>query len=377
MARKVVLALKALQELGNVLRRRRRELGVNLEEVQEHTKIRIRYLEALEAGDWDVLPGDVYARGFVRRYAEYVQLDGIDLLHTYIDHPQVAAGPMGFADEKTAPKDTQTQSVVGNGELVDREELDRLQGRDSAGVHDDEESRVPVTYPSGDWRARSARTDVPKRRENIARHRSPRSGFGGQAAVVIGILIVLGGGWWALSKHAGTVTKQPSSGGVTRTGSNTPGQTQNGTGGQTSNTLIGGGPANNTITGNQTNSTGNSTNATTPGAGTTGNSVTVTAQPFQSSNPPTQSYDVQTTGPMSVTLSISSSACWVSVTADGNVVDNSETLQPGQSKTWTGSQTVDIYLGHPQSASITVNGQAVTLPPQNNPYHAVFRRTGG
>ncbi|GMA48914.1 hypothetical protein GCM10025857_02710 [Alicyclobacillus contaminans] len=52
-----------MKELGRVLRNRREQLNITLDELQEKTKIRKRYLIALEDGDWDLLPGDVYARG--------------------------------------------------------------------------------------------------------------------------------------------------------------------------------------------------------------------------------------------------------------------------------------------------------------------------
>ena len=48
---------------------------IDLTEVEAATKIRVRYLRAIENEDWDLLPGDAYARGFVRTYAAYLGLD--------------------------------------------------------------------------------------------------------------------------------------------------------------------------------------------------------------------------------------------------------------------------------------------------------------
>jgi cytoskeleton protein RodZ len=62
--------------VGNTLREARNRRKIGLSEVEEATKIRLRYLRALENEEWDVLPGGVYTRGFVRTYASFLGLDG-------------------------------------------------------------------------------------------------------------------------------------------------------------------------------------------------------------------------------------------------------------------------------------------------------------
>ena len=52
------------EEIGQYLKRVREEKGISLKTVAEETKIRVRYLQALEEGDYAALPGNVYARGF-------------------------------------------------------------------------------------------------------------------------------------------------------------------------------------------------------------------------------------------------------------------------------------------------------------------------
>ena len=69
--------------LGSQLRAERERRGTRLEQVAEATKIRTTYLEALEAHDWKVLPADVFTRGYVRSYAEYLGLDQEHLLKVY------------------------------------------------------------------------------------------------------------------------------------------------------------------------------------------------------------------------------------------------------------------------------------------------------
>lgn len=62
--------------VGPILRETRRRRGVELAAVEKATRIRPRFLRAIENEEWDVLPGGVYTRGFIRTYAAYLGLDG-------------------------------------------------------------------------------------------------------------------------------------------------------------------------------------------------------------------------------------------------------------------------------------------------------------
>jgi cytoskeleton protein RodZ len=72
-----------MKEIGAKLRAVREAKKITLAEIQERTKIRLRYLEAIESGDWEVIPGEVYRRGFICNYAHEVGLDGDALLREY------------------------------------------------------------------------------------------------------------------------------------------------------------------------------------------------------------------------------------------------------------------------------------------------------
>jgi len=66
-------------KIGPVLEQARKERGLTLDEVEQATKIRKRYLAGLEREDYGVLPDAVYAQGFLKTYANYLGLDGEDL----------------------------------------------------------------------------------------------------------------------------------------------------------------------------------------------------------------------------------------------------------------------------------------------------------
>ena len=62
--------------IGATLRDTRTRRKIDLAEVESETKIRVRYLRALEDEEWDVLPGGAYTRSFIRTYATFLGLDG-------------------------------------------------------------------------------------------------------------------------------------------------------------------------------------------------------------------------------------------------------------------------------------------------------------
>jgi transcriptional regulator with XRE-family HTH domain len=64
-----------LKEIGTVLRRKRQELQLSLKDVANHIMITEAQLRALEEGNWTTLPSQVYARGYLRRYADFLGLD--------------------------------------------------------------------------------------------------------------------------------------------------------------------------------------------------------------------------------------------------------------------------------------------------------------
>ncbi len=71
--------------VGTILRQARNRRKVELSEVEAATRIRLRYLRAIEDEEWDVLPGGFYTRGFIRTYAAFLGLDGERLADDYRD----------------------------------------------------------------------------------------------------------------------------------------------------------------------------------------------------------------------------------------------------------------------------------------------------
>ncbi len=80
---------------GERLRREREMRGITLEEISESTKISLRHLQALESEDFNLLPGGIFNKGFVRAYARYLG----------IDEDQAVADYVAASNEQPAPED--------------------------------------------------------------------------------------------------------------------------------------------------------------------------------------------------------------------------------------------------------------------------------
>lgn len=70
-------------EIGNTLREARLRRGLDVLECEAETKIRAKYLRAMEEEKFDLMPSPTYVRGFLRAYAEFLDLDGQLVLDEY------------------------------------------------------------------------------------------------------------------------------------------------------------------------------------------------------------------------------------------------------------------------------------------------------
>lgn len=81
-----------MQGIGEILKKAREEQGISLDEVAEATKIRTKYLRALEEENFDTLPGDVYARGFATAYLKHLGIkdrpDVLEVMKPKVQEPE-------------------------------------------------------------------------------------------------------------------------------------------------------------------------------------------------------------------------------------------------------------------------------------------------
>jgi cytoskeleton protein RodZ len=72
-----------MPEIGETLRETRMRRRIDMTEVETATKIRAKYLRALENEEWDLLPGPTFVKTFLRTYADYLGLDSRLLVEEY------------------------------------------------------------------------------------------------------------------------------------------------------------------------------------------------------------------------------------------------------------------------------------------------------
>lgn len=98
-----------MTDIGSTLREARLHARIDISEVEAETKIRAKYLRAMENEEWDLLPGPTFIRSFLRTYAAYLGLDARLLVDEYkarhdhlADHELTPIAPLG--SEPSAPR---------------------------------------------------------------------------------------------------------------------------------------------------------------------------------------------------------------------------------------------------------------------------------
>ncbi len=106
-------------EIGNSLRDARVRQGLELPELETQTKIRAKYLKALEEEQFDLLPGDAYVKGFLRTYADRLGLDGqlyVDEFNSRFadaEEPVIASQPRSRSRSARAESHAVLLALVG------------------------------------------------------------------------------------------------------------------------------------------------------------------------------------------------------------------------------------------------------------------------
>jgi cytoskeletal protein RodZ len=100
-----------VKEIGEYLRQVRTEKNITLDAIQETTKIRKHYLEAIENGNFEAIPGEVYRKGFLVNYANAIGLDGQEVLERYnrLKEPKVEPVEMQVKIEPEIKKEPEVK----------------------------------------------------------------------------------------------------------------------------------------------------------------------------------------------------------------------------------------------------------------------------
>ena len=78
--------------VGEILRNARERQKLTIKDVEHGTSIRAIYIEAIENGEYDKLPGEVYTKGFIKNYGNFLMLDGEGLLRQFVN--EISSNPV-------------------------------------------------------------------------------------------------------------------------------------------------------------------------------------------------------------------------------------------------------------------------------------------
>jgi len=95
-----------LHELAQCLKKARKSRQLNSEEIAFTLKLRPVYIDALESGDWSEMPGEVYALGFLKQYAAFLNIDVSDTIEKLKTGQYKLTKPLTFPDPPIAPNKT-------------------------------------------------------------------------------------------------------------------------------------------------------------------------------------------------------------------------------------------------------------------------------
>jgi transcriptional regulator with XRE-family HTH domain len=113
---------EAQESIGSILRRQRERKKLKLEEISEELRIRPQHLEALENDQFQLLPGTLYQRSYLRTYAQYLDLDQSRILRMFDGYEKSQASVRKELNEPRSPEESaeerprlssQVQSVAG------------------------------------------------------------------------------------------------------------------------------------------------------------------------------------------------------------------------------------------------------------------------
>ncbi|MDA8235364.1 MAG: helix-turn-helix domain-containing protein [Clostridia bacterium] len=86
--------------IGIKLKNERENKGLSLQEAAIATKIRLKYLEAIENGSFEIIPAEVYLKGFLKIYGDYLGLKGQTLVNEYKELTESNKEPSVCEDKK-------------------------------------------------------------------------------------------------------------------------------------------------------------------------------------------------------------------------------------------------------------------------------------
>ncbi len=122
--------------IGDLLRAERERQNLSIKDIEKGTSIRSLYIEAIEKGEYKTLPGEVYTKGFIRNYANFLKMDADVAVKQFNEerHPdQVAiASEVETKQTQPAPKEVPAAKKIPADSSAPRQQNDFLQRVESS-----------------------------------------------------------------------------------------------------------------------------------------------------------------------------------------------------------------------------------------------------
>ena len=292
--------------LGDTLREAREKQGLTYKDIEKGTSIRALYIENIEKGEYDELPGDVYTKGFIRSYANFLKLDANALVQAFTAERHKGAAPAAqqkpsapkAAPDKPQAKKSAAPSVQPAAKPVEKaekaakaekiEKVEKTAEQPAAPTQEVAPRKAPVQPKATAVKPQPKKAPASKPaapRFTAQDFNEPKRSNGKLIAIVAVVLVVLAGAVYALS--------------------------------------------------------GSDDSAKKPAA---------QQQTQQTEAPAPKTYDG-----VEVTATFTAD-CWLEVKADGKTVYEG-TLKKGDSQTWKGTDKVTVRVGDAGAVSFSVNGK--------------------
>ena len=104
--------------LGERLARMRQEANVSLEQIEEELGIQKKYIEFLERGEYNRLPGEIYTKSFLKKYAEYMQVNPDMVLGLYQKESNIVTRVKKPRKSEEMPKSIITPKTIRNSVIM-------------------------------------------------------------------------------------------------------------------------------------------------------------------------------------------------------------------------------------------------------------------
>ncbi len=280
--------------IGDTLREARERQNLSIKDIEKGTSIRALYIEAIEKGEFDKLPGNAYTKGFIRNYANFLKLDADACVRQYNEenNPEEVAA-------KEAAKRAEEAAEAQQQAAYEKREAEKSRSRSGLfGSSHRSESPKPERAAAPRQEApRVSVSDFESRVESSHHRQTLLMG-------IIAVLVIAAGAYFLFGSDDETASKQPQ------------------------------------------------TKVTTQAKKTTSSSSSQQQQQQQAAKPAEekkQYTDVQVSAKFS-------ERCWVSVKADGKTIFEG-TIDEGTSKDWKAEKELKITAGNAGAVTLTYNGE--------------------